>query len=237
MATIYNTGGAMRPFDVNRRWETPELNPTTHDVRSYFPDKLRRRVPTMELPHHAILDSGASWGIVGTPWLMRWSTCENQGELHRYISASRRRFRFGCHQSGASLGSLLIKDGVKNKESEYHSFLLEVDIVAADVPLLISRTSLPRMSALVDFRHPSLTLLSKIAIPLNLSPGGHIAVQLFQRYPCLVKSSAVENISMNNVGVAEETEVLESDGNERIMDGRLLTATDIPKLHRAPLVL
>ena len=94
-------------------------------------------MPTLELPYQAIVGSGASWSIVGVPWFMRRSGCKSKDEWRPFISASRRRFRFGDHQLSASLGSVLINAGAKDNESKYHTVVLEVDIVLADAPLLI----------------------------------------------------------------------------------------------------
>ena len=178
------------------------------------------------------MDSGASWSIVGTPWLMRWSGCKSKEEWHPVISASRRRFRFGDHQLNKSLGSVLINAGVKDNASKYHTAVLEVDIVLADAPLLISRASLSKMVDVVGFRHLNLTLASKIVAPLQITPGGHIAMQLFQRKPCLLKSSTTEIIFMADDLAGEETDIQVSDHRDAEMSGRLLTAQEILKIHR-----
>ena len=66
--------------------------------------------------------------------------------------------------------------------------VIEVDIVEADVPLLISRTSSPRMHAVIDFRIPRLTLLSNVIIPLSISKGGHIVFPAVPLKPGLLKN-------------------------------------------------
>ena len=96
------------------------LQNADRDNRSFFPDRLRRRVPMIEPVQTAIVDSGASWSIAGAAWLRLRTSCKTDTEWIPFISASRRRFRFGDSQLTASLGSVLIHAGIKDKSSQYH---------------------------------------------------------------------------------------------------------------------
>ena len=180
------------------------------DSRAYCPDHIRRRIPVLQEEHMAIVDSGASWRIVGIHWLSRWSTFGESKGWQQRITANRRRFLFGDNRLNDPLVSALLNASVTDKEDVSHSCVLEVDIASADVPMLIPRHSLTKMSALIDFREPSLAILSKTVAPLILSTSGHIHLQMFKKTPIILNNSATDNIFVSAV-VGNGEDLFEDD--------------------------
>ena len=117
---------------------------------SYRPDVSASRVPSRFAKFFGIVDSGASWSIVGSSWLSRWYT-KKDGDWRLKTPSSTRRFRFGDHRAMPSLGSVIISSSTTDVESNRIPITIEVDVVEGDLPLPIPRRSLAKMSTCLDF--------------------------------------------------------------------------------------
>ena len=127
--------------------------PPAQNIRakeSYRPDVSASRVPSRFAKFFGIVDSGASWSIVGSSWLSRWYT-KKDGDWRLKTPSSTRRFRFGDHRAMPSLGSVIISSSTTDVESNRIPITIEVDVVEGDLPLPIPRRSLAKMSTCLDF--------------------------------------------------------------------------------------
>ena len=93
------------------------------------------------------------------------------------VEPSERNFCFGPGASQTSRGTVLIHIQCKSIQ-EYASGVqiisIEVDIVDAAIPMLISLESLQRMHAVIDFQELQLTMHNEWTIPLIQTPSGHL---------------------------------------------------------------
>ena len=93
------------------------------------------------------------------------------------LSMSRKEFHFGDGPAYPSLGTcqlnLVIPAKFTNQEKEY-MLVIQVDVVTALVPMLISQNALSRMAGKIDFAKYTLELPTGLLIHLIRSPSGHI---------------------------------------------------------------
>ena len=124
-----------------------------------------------ELPP-ILIDSGASSTVVGEKWFASW-----KGFKIPNLTKSRKEFHFGDGPAYPSLGTcqlnLIIPHKFTNQKQEQR-LVIQVDVVAAVVPLLISQNALARMAGRLDFAQNTLELPSGLIITLIKSPSGHI---------------------------------------------------------------
>ena len=124
-----------------------------------------------ELPP-ILIDSGASSTVVGKKWFQSWKGF-NMPELTK----SHKEFHFGDGPAYPSLGTcqlnLIIPEKFLNQPKKY-MLVIQVDVVAAVVPMLISQNALARMAGKIDFAKNTLELPTGLLIHLIKSPSGHI---------------------------------------------------------------
>ena len=119
-----------------------------------------------------LIDSGASSSVAGMKWFQSW-----KGFALPTLSKSQKEFHFGDGPAYPSLGTcqlnLVIPEKFTNQKKKY-MLVIQVDVVAAVVPMLISQTALSRMAGKIDFADYRLELPTGIVIHLMKSPSGHI---------------------------------------------------------------
>lgn len=124
----------------------------------------------------AILDSGCSKTVCGKNWLCVY--LETLSVLDRKCVKrvdSINTFRFGDGRVVKSLGAIDIPVYIGGKK-----MTLSTDIVHCDIPLLISRESLHKSSAVLDFQKNTVTIFGT-TIPIVVSSSGHFCLPLSRK--------------------------------------------------------
>ena len=119
-----------------------------------------------------LLDSGASITVAGEKWLSWWNP--NHGALNDDYEI---KFRFGNGPERPSKGSCVITillPAMHTNQVKAQRLKIKVHIVTENVPLLISRDSLTRLGAMLDFKSSSLMVHNKLRIQLIKTPSGHL---------------------------------------------------------------
>ena len=116
----------------------------------------------------AILDSGCSKTVCGSIWIQSYrDTLSVQDRQYLKKNASDGRFRFGDGQIYNSMYSLTIPFYINDQRH-----FLTTDVVSCDVPLLLSRESMEKANAIIDFQKAELTFLGH-CIPVTITDSGH----------------------------------------------------------------
>ena len=143
-----------------------------------------KKAAAISAPYHALLDSGASYSVVGLPWIQEW--CPKDKELWKQRSISSfKQFRFGSGEIFSSLGSVLINAIAKSINGFPIRLVLMLGVIDFPIPLLLSRRSLARMRAKLDFSTNVIQIDKDVKISTFVSSGGHISPQYNRlRFPC-----------------------------------------------------
>ena len=119
-----------------------------------------------------LLDSGAALTVTGEKWLQWWNP--NHGPLEKSESVN---FRFGAGPERPSQGSCILfitlPPEVTNQASA-QTLQLRVHVVKENIPLLISRESLAKLQATLNFRDSTLVIKERMIIQLCRTPSGHL---------------------------------------------------------------
>ena len=119
-----------------------------------------------------LIDSGASLSVAGKRWL-QWRS-RGKDKLSAVDGVT---FRFGDGPNLRSLGKCTIDitllPHVTNQSAE-QILKMEIHVVDSDVPLSMSRKSLARMGASIDFRQSRLNVDGGITVQLEQTPSGHL---------------------------------------------------------------
>ena len=73
--------------------------------------------------YNGIIDSGASWSIVGEKWIQHWSNLRGEDRWKRCVAASIRKFRFGDIRVFDSMGSVLLNATVTDMAGKRYLWL------------------------------------------------------------------------------------------------------------------
>ena len=132
------------------------LRGATEDiVESYMPERIYRpRARSRLISASGIVDSGASWSIAVLHWVKKWSNLTSPEDWQKCVTASTRRFRFGDSRLFYSVGSILLNASAITDKDRAMPFLMEVDVIDQDVPLLLARTSLSKNGRMYRFQDP-----------------------------------------------------------------------------------
>ena len=124
-----------------------------------------------------ILDSGASTTVTGTAWMREWEKSYGYN-----LRKSTRAFRFGPGEPVKSIGQTTIfADIAVIKEDQSVGRIqcaIDVEIVPREVPFLVSRSSLCRMSAMIDFENDTLISKERGSLKLDINDANHYVVRL-----------------------------------------------------------
>ena len=135
----------------------------------------------------AIVDSGCSKTVCGQAWLQ--SYFETLSVHDRQLVEKNRsdnRFRFGDGRTYSSLKCVTFPFYI---QGDRH--FLTSDVVSCDVPLLLSRESLERANAVIDFQKGELLFLGKV-IPVVITRSGHYCLPL-------TRDMSMDNKHTNNI--------------------------------------
>ena len=114
-----------------------------------------------------VLDSGATSTVVGRNWMQAYY----QDKAKPMIGKSSKSFRFGDSSRHGSMGVVRLEFEIDAlsacKKPTGLLCCVEADIVNYNVPLLISRTALTRVSGILNFSDNSLLAKGKYLIRLQ----------------------------------------------------------------------
>lgn len=147
----------------------------------------------------AILDSGCSKTVTGQNWLSVYlNTLSLQDRKACKKLPSVNSFRFGDGRLVQSLGCVQIPVYIGQKR-----VTLSTDIVPCDIPLLISRHSMHRAGAVINFQTHSVTLFGQL-VSVMISSSGHYCLPLTRRMEidCKHTQSILFNFQMTDTGDA-----------------------------------
>ena len=122
----------------------------------------------------AVIDSGASKTVCGEKWL-KWylATLSNSDRRSVYNCDSGHKFVFGDGKQFASPKIVAIPVYL----TKHTKITLLTDVVSADIPLLISRDTLQKTNANIDFKLNKITMLGE-EIDVVVSESGHYCLPL-----------------------------------------------------------
>ena len=131
----------------------------------------------------AVLDCGASRSVCGLIWYNDYiqSLPENEKSSIKVYKSSR-SFKFGYHDSIQSEKYVEIPVVIGKRK-----LFLGVDVITAEIPLLLSMNSLLKAKAVLNTPKNSLTLLDQ-TIPLIMTSSGHYIFPLNQRRDIMEKT-------------------------------------------------
>ena len=121
----------------------------------------------------AVIDSGCSKTVCGLNWYTTY--IESLGEDDKIMvksTNSQATFKFGDAVPIKSLQKVNIPIKLLNQQ-----VMLETEVVENDIPLLLSKESMKRGRAKIDFTKDTIDLLGKV-IPLVCTSSGHYAIRV-----------------------------------------------------------
>ena len=121
----------------------------------------------------AILDCGASKTVCGSSWLKSYTGCLSDGERSKLIyQPSSHVFKFGDGKTVKSNGLVRIPAVIGNVQ-----VMIETDVVSEHIPLLMSKESLKKAKAEINFQDDSMEILGQ-HLKLIESQTGHYMLPL-----------------------------------------------------------
>ena len=121
----------------------------------------------------AVIDSGCSKTVCGLNWYTAYMESLSEGEKAMVRSTnSRAKFMFGDTIPSKSLKRVYIPIKLMDQQ-----VMLETEVVKNDIPLLLSKESMKRGRAKIDFTNDTIDLSGKV-IPLVCTSSGHYAIHV-----------------------------------------------------------
>ena len=147
----------------------------------------------------AIIDSGCTKTVTGQNWLSIYLdtlSLQDRKTVKRFTSVN--SFRFGDGRTIQSLGFIHIPVYIGSKR-----VMLSTDIVHCDIPLLISRDTLHRASAIIDFKKNTVSMFGE-SISIVVSSSGHYCLPLTRKMAldCKHTQSVLFNFKLSDEGDA-----------------------------------
>ena len=135
---------------------------------------------------YAVLDSGCIHTVCGKVWLDTYLDSLSASDKSRVsFQKSNREFRFGDGQIYKSEKLVSVPIHLGDQKA-----MLETEVVYAHIPLLLSRLSLKRAGADLNFEHDEIVMFGE-SIPIKISKSGHYCVSLSRK---LIWNSESERI-------------------------------------------
>ena len=123
--------------------------------------------------NEAVLDTGCASSVCGrNPMNVRLRRMKPEIRALVKVAPSSKIFRFGGGETAKSLGLYTIPVAVGEKNT-----YLNVDVVDAPIPLLISKASMKTAGVMIDTRDDSITIFGQ-KLKLHEVPAGHYAMTL-----------------------------------------------------------
>lgn len=147
----------------------------------------------------AVIDSGCTKSCCGEPWLEAYLETLTEDEVKAIQSKeSTAVFRFGDSPPVTSCKKILLPLKIRNID-----FMLETEVVPSNVPLLLSKETMKRAKAKLNFEDDKIELFGEEQ-PMVCTSSGHYAIPI-------TKSSA----NINKEGSAESNIVLFANEDTR----------------------
>ena len=120
---------------------------------------------------HAVVDTGSPYTVVGKTWFESYvNSLSRRDRSFLRLKKSNKRFCFGDGDYHYSEYHTTVPIYIQK-----HKFYLAVDVISANIPLLLSRSSLFRAKAQVDIGSSTINILG-VTSPLITSSSGHLCV-------------------------------------------------------------
>ena len=136
--------------------------------------------------HEPLIDCGASKTVAGLLWLLSWLS-RSSADVMQMLSPSNRVFRFGNVKRHNSLGRIVVGGKVSGwtapKQHSVEVLSIEADVIALDIPFLISNFTLSQMKACIDFGAKILHVSNKFWVQLKALGGRAFGIQLDRNEP------------------------------------------------------
>lgn len=125
---------------------------------------------------YAVLDSGCTRSVCGKVWLDTYLDSLSASDRNKVsFQKSTREFRFGDGQTYKSEWLVSVPIHLGNQKA-----ILETEVVYTHIPLLLSRISLKRAGATLNFEHDEIVMFGE-RIPIVISKSGHYCVSLSRK--------------------------------------------------------
>ena len=136
-----------------------------------------------------LIDSGCSKTVAGEFWIKQYidslSVCDRKS-IRSEPSSS--KFRFGDGKTFESIKLLHLPIHIGNA-----SATLQVDVVPCDIPLLLSRESLKKSNAKLNFTNDTITIFDQ-CLPLENTSSGHYCISISRSTDLSASNIAVQKI-------------------------------------------
>ena len=145
----------------------------------------------------AILDSGCSKTVCGRVWYEQYCDSISEKDLQNIQELeSASKFKFGNGESFQSSKKVKLPAKIGNKNVQ-----IETDVVEAEIPMLLSKMSMKKADAKLDFVQDSVDMFGE-RMKLNFTTSGHYMINL---NPGDVKIDTYEdNLTLFNIHDASE---------------------------------
>ena len=121
----------------------------------------------------AVIDSDCTSNVCGSSWMNSYISCLTEEQKKSVVSKpSNRLFRFGGEALYKSVGMCTIPAKLANKY-----IFVQCDVVESEVPLLLSRKTLKKMKAVINFENDTACILGE-RINLSITSSGHHCVNI-----------------------------------------------------------
>ena len=122
---------------------------------------------------YAVLDSACSSTVCGEKWLRSYFETLDESDKDKVKqSFSQNNFKFGGGRQLKSQGVYFIPAMIAGKE-----VTIQTDVIAADIPLLLSRKSMKTAGVKIDLTNDTANIFGK-SVMLNTTSSGHYCVPI-----------------------------------------------------------
>ena len=124
----------------------------------------------------AVIDTACTRTVCGEKWLDNYIHTLKESDRNKMENTqSKRAFKFGDGRVVHSTKK--VKVPAKIGQTKCH---IETEVVPADIPLLLSKTSLKRAKAVLDIENDKATMFQK-PVPLEITSSGHYCVNIVDK--------------------------------------------------------
>ena len=124
----------------------------------------------------AILDTGCSKSVCSKIWIEEYLATLNEDEKSKVeYGASNTFFRFGDSSLYEAKEKVKIPANVEGKD-----FLLNADVIDAEIPLLLSKGAIKKAGVIIDLKKDKVEIFGK-KVKIFLSKIGHYCIALNKR--------------------------------------------------------
>ena len=156
-----------------------------------------------------ILDSGTTSTVGGLNWFNCFVETLNENQRKNMkVFKGTRSFRFGTGQKLPSLKRVILPCMIGGVRVD-----ISADIVEADIPLLLSKSSMKKAKTLMDFKNDTICLLGK-KMRLNTTTSGHYYVPITKPMP--TEQKECEILFVQEIWVFFIKEISKMDRKEKM---------------------